>query len=108
MFGLFFGLWARRAQMTPIAGEEDRNRSLRNYQFSAEKAEMPPNFSTSLGSTLWELSGIFLVVFTGAAPRLGNHHADSGYLEAWHADSVNTEERTHFGLFFDFGTEGPK
>ena len=24
-FRLFFGLWARRAQMTPVAGEEDRN-----------------------------------------------------------------------------------
>ena len=23
-FGTFFGLWARRAQMTPVAGEEDR------------------------------------------------------------------------------------
>ena len=26
-FRTFFGLWARRAQMTPVAGEEDRNAS---------------------------------------------------------------------------------
>ena len=73
IFWLFFGLWARRAQMTPVAGEEDRNEILHKV-FVFHRRFWTPTQRARRGILMTRGKNCRETIFAAQLPRNCPHH----------------------------------